>query len=244
MAASGRHAGYAAEARWQDCSSTRLGPRERDHSYGCPTESLLRHGGGLTIVPYLYAIWSITIRMWPSASPTARSYRSLTGHTPEPPRSTSGPGPEVLRGGSGWARGSVWCKVGGTGGQRLVGLRCQSGFGWVVETRETGKWTEPGPRLSHDSWEGERASRPELCTISWKFGLARTLDLPKAASGSHLGNVFWPHCQTLIQWVTLLLDRNQPCKQDHLGLERLKVCRYVGRCVSGSRHRPGGADHC
>src|ERR1022692_1350680 len=36
----------------------------------------------------------------------------------------------------------------GTGG--LDGLGCQTGFGWVAETRETGKGPEPGHRLALD----------------------------------------------------------------------------------------------
>src|ERR1019366_7896365 len=36
----------------------------------------------------------------------------------------------------------------GTGG--LDGLGCQTGFGWVAETRETGKGPEPGHRLARD----------------------------------------------------------------------------------------------
>jgi hypothetical protein len=36
----------------------------------------------------------------------------------------------------------LWCRVGGTGGQRLDDLGCQAGFGWVAETRETGGLTD------------------------------------------------------------------------------------------------------
>ena len=56
----------------------------------------------------------------------------------------------VLRGGSGAAIVTVWCRVGGTGGQRLDGLGCQAGFGWVAEARETGKGSEPAHRLARD----------------------------------------------------------------------------------------------
>jgi hypothetical protein len=46
----------------------------------------------------------------------------------------------------GEAMGRLWCRVGGTGGQRLDGLGRQARFGWVAETRDTGKGPEPGLR--------------------------------------------------------------------------------------------------
>ena len=86
-----------------------------------------------------------------AASPTARSHlRRPTVASPEPPRSTSVWATEGLRGGSGEARGRVRCKVGGIAGQRLGGLGRQAGFGWVAETRETGKGPEPGHRLARE----------------------------------------------------------------------------------------------
>ena len=39
----------------------------------------------------------------------------------------------------------------GNRGQRLDGLGCQAGFGWVAETRETAKGLEPGYRLARDT---------------------------------------------------------------------------------------------
>jgi len=56
----------------------------------------------------------------------------------------------VLWGGPGAARGRVGCRVGGAGGQRLDGLGCKAGFGWVAETRPAGKGPEPGHRSARD----------------------------------------------------------------------------------------------
>ena len=49
------------------------------------------------------------------------------------------------------ARGTVGGRVGGTGGQRLDGLGCQAGFGWLAETR--------------------KADRASLCNMLWYSGL-------------------------------------------------------------------------
>jgi hypothetical protein len=43
-----------------------------------------------------------------------------------------------IRRGSGAARGTVWGRVGGIGGQWLGGFGCQAGFGEVARTRGTG----------------------------------------------------------------------------------------------------------
>src|SRR5664279_3877330 len=48
------------------------------------------------------------------------------------------------------ARLLTWCRVAGKEGQRVGGLRCQAGFGWIAETREAGKKPDPGHRLA---WE-------------------------------------------------------------------------------------------
>jgi hypothetical protein len=52
------------------------------------------------------------------SNPAPERPAGRTGHSPEPPRSTSDRRSEVLRGGSGEVRGRIWCRVGGTGGQR------------------------------------------------------------------------------------------------------------------------------
>src|ERR1035438_9674786 len=85
------------------------------------------------------------------AFPNARSYlHSSTGDPPDPHRSTSDRGSEVLRGGSGGGRGTVWGRVGAIGGQRLDQLGRQAGFGGGAETRGTGKGPEPGHPLTPD----------------------------------------------------------------------------------------------
>src|ERR1035437_1734553 len=118
-----------------------------------------------------------------TASPTARSYlRSPTVTPPETPRSTSDRRSEVLRGVSGASRGRVWSRVGGTEGQRLDGLGCQAGFGWVAETRETGRGPEPGHRfrwhcqgngLQHSLADQRRLLlryvRPPLLWTNWRI---------------------------------------------------------------------------
>jgi hypothetical protein len=55
-------------------------------------------------------------------------------------------------GASGASRGRVRCRVGGTGGQRLDGLGCQAGFGWVSPRsaggeREKTRWAVSGAAL-------------------------------------------------------------------------------------------------
>ena len=71
---------------------------------------------------------------WWKQRPLPPAHASLA--PPYPHRSTSNSGLEVLRWGYGVARGAVGCRVGGIGGQRLDGLGCQAGFGWVPQTRE------------------------------------------------------------------------------------------------------------
>ena len=73
--------------------------------------------------------WTLSCFRWNGGSSvlhgpltTPEPRRSLAGASPETPRSTSNPGIEVLRRGSGVYRATVWCRVGGTGGQRLVFL--------------------------------------------------------------------------------------------------------------------------
>src|SRR5450631_1485094 len=72
-----------------------------------------------------------------------------------------------LRRVSGEARGRVGCRVGGTGGQRLDGLGCQAGFGWVAETRETDKGPAPGHRLARDPPGTPRTLPSERAMNRW-----------------------------------------------------------------------------
>ncbi len=72
----------------------------------------------------------------------------LTGASPLPRRSTllKKQGTTAsLRRGSGEARATVGCLVGGTGGRRLDCLRCHARFGCVAETRKTGKGPAGAP---------------------------------------------------------------------------------------------------
>ena len=61
----------------------------------------------------------------------------------EPPRSTSNPGLEVLRGGSGEDRGTVCRGIGGLGGQSLGLLGKKAGIREVAETREISNGLRP-----------------------------------------------------------------------------------------------------
>jgi hypothetical protein len=86
----------------------------------------------------------------PSAGPVAPAgeiHGSLMGASPLLRRSTSDRRSEVLRRGSGGARGRVWCRIGAIGSQTSGCLGRQAGFGRVAGTRETGQRREPGHRL-------------------------------------------------------------------------------------------------
>jgi hypothetical protein len=76
--------------------------------------------------------------------------QNITGIPREPRRSTSVSRTEVLRGGSGGARGRVGCRVGGIEGQEARVFEVPSRARRGAETRETGHRQEPGHRLGAD----------------------------------------------------------------------------------------------
>jgi hypothetical protein len=89
-----------------------------------------------------------------------------------------------LRGGSGAARRTVWCRVGGTGRQKLGCLGRQAVFGGVAERRETGEGPELGHRLAPDPSAESQVTIPSATAMNQVL-LSKGLEINDLGSSLH-----------------------------------------------------------
>jgi len=91
-----------------------------------------------------------------------------------------------LRGSSGAARETVWCRVGRIGGQRLGCLGRQAGSGGVAETRETGKGPKPGHPLAPDPSKESPVPTPSATAMN-RILLSKGLEINDLGSSLQNG---------------------------------------------------------